>query len=251
MGALRLGFLLQGQTPPPPEPGHGLRSIDDALAAPPRLGPPRIPIAVGSPHTQRGRASVRILVGVEGICNRCAGLSLLVFFMLGVSASLNQGVASNSMQRTLSAVWQVAWIIGFFRSLWLLTCASMHFRVSRRCLAGELADLDALVSAPDIVTVAAAHHACHRRCGGDLLRRRSQLPSRPDHRRRAQRAGKRLFRTLAIDCAVDQIAAAERRLAADMLATGQSGPQAAEGWLAAHPERRASDVRSRRLLPAA
>jgi hypothetical protein len=36
--------------------------------------------------------------------------------MLGASASLNQGVASNSMQRTLSAVWQVAWIIGFFRS---------------------------------------------------------------------------------------------------------------------------------------
>jgi hypothetical protein len=26
-------------------------------------------------------------------------------------------VASNSMQRTLSAVWQVAWIIGFLRSL--------------------------------------------------------------------------------------------------------------------------------------
>jgi imidazolonepropionase-like amidohydrolase len=36
--------------------------------------------------------------------------------MLGASASLNQGVASNSMQRTLSAVWQVAWIIGFLRS---------------------------------------------------------------------------------------------------------------------------------------
>ena len=38
------------------------------------------------------------------------------------------------------------------------------------------------------------------------------------------------------DLAVDQIAAAERRLAADMLATGQCGQQAAGTWLAAHPE---------------
>ena len=44
------------------------------------------------------------------------------------------------------------------------------------------------------------------------------------------------FERLAIERAVDQIAAAERRLVADMLATGQSGPQAAENWLAAHPE---------------
>ena len=44
------------------------------------------------------------------------------------------------------------------------------------------------------------------------------------------------FERLAIDRAVDQIAAAERRLAADMLATGQSGQQAVETWLAAHPE---------------
>ena len=39
-----------------------------------------------------------------------------------------------------------------------------------------------------------------------------------------------------IDRGVDQLAAAERRLAADMLATGQSGQQAVETWLAAHPE---------------
>ena len=38
------------------------------------------------------------------------------------------------------------------------------------------------------------------------------------------------------DRAVDQIAAAERKLVADMLAAGQSGQQAAENWLAAHPE---------------
>ena len=43
------------------------------------------------------------------------------------------------------------------------------------------------------------------------------------------------FERLAIDRAVDQIAAAERRLAADMLATGQSGPEAVATWLAAHP----------------
>ena len=44
------------------------------------------------------------------------------------------------------------------------------------------------------------------------------------------------FERLAIDRAVDQIAGAERRLVADMLATGQSGQQAAENWLAAHPK---------------
>jgi glutamate dehydrogenase len=41
---------------------------------------------------------------------------------------------------------------------------------------------------------------------------------------------------VAIDRAVDQIAAAERRLAADMLNTGQCGRRATEIWLAAHPE---------------
>src|SRR6202007_796317 len=44
------------------------------------------------------------------------------------------------------------------------------------------------------------------------------------------------FERIAVDRAVEQIAAAERRLAADMLATGQSGQQAVETWLAAHPE---------------
>jgi glutamate dehydrogenase len=36
------------------------------------------------------------------------------------------------------------------------------------------------------------------------------------------------FERLAIDRAIDQIAAAKRRLVADVLATGQSGQQAAE-----------------------
>ena len=44
------------------------------------------------------------------------------------------------------------------------------------------------------------------------------------------------FERLAIDHAVGQIAAAERRLVADMLTNGQSGQRAAESWLAAHPE---------------
>jgi glutamate dehydrogenase len=44
------------------------------------------------------------------------------------------------------------------------------------------------------------------------------------------------FERLAIDRAVDQIAGAERRLVADMLATGLYSQQAAENWLAVHPK---------------
>jgi len=44
------------------------------------------------------------------------------------------------------------------------------------------------------------------------------------------------FERLAIDRAVELIAAAERRLTAAMLATGQSSQQAAKTWLAAHPK---------------
>ena len=44
------------------------------------------------------------------------------------------------------------------------------------------------------------------------------------------------FERMAIDRAIVQIAVAERKLAADMLATGQSGHPAVEIWLAAHPE---------------
>ena len=44
------------------------------------------------------------------------------------------------------------------------------------------------------------------------------------------------FERLAIDRAVDQIAASERRLVADMLAAARPGPPAVEAWLARHKE---------------
>src|SRR6478609_7872571 len=103
-------------------------------------------------------------------------------------------------------------------------------------LAGELADLDILVSAPDIVTVAertnraigdaaATFFAAEANFGLDrIMAAASGVPAND------------FFERLAIDRAFDQIAAAERRLVADMLATGQSGQQAAENWLAAHPK---------------
>ncbi len=103
-------------------------------------------------------------------------------------------------------------------------------------LAIELADLDALVSAPDIVTVAertgrtigeaaTTFFAAEANFRLDRLIAAARSVSANDN-----------YERLAIDRAVDQIAAAERRLAADMLATGQCGQQAAGDWLAAHPE---------------
>jgi glutamate dehydrogenase len=103
-------------------------------------------------------------------------------------------------------------------------------------LAGELADLDALVSAPDIVTVAERTN----RAIGDTATTffAAEANFRLDRIIAATRGvpANDFFDRLAIDRAVDQIAAAERRLVADMLATGQSGQQAAENWLAAHPK---------------
>ena len=103
-------------------------------------------------------------------------------------------------------------------------------------LAGELADLDTLVSAPDIVTVAertnraigdtaTTFFAAEANFGLDRIIAAARGVPASD-----------FFERLAIDRAVDQIAAAERRLVADMLANGQSGQQAAENWLAAHPK---------------
>jgi glutamate dehydrogenase len=103
-------------------------------------------------------------------------------------------------------------------------------------LAGELADLNILVSAPDIVTVAERTHrligdtattffAAEANFGLDRIIASARGVPASD-----------FFERLAIDRAVDQIAAAERRLVATMLATGQSGPQAAENWVAAHPK---------------
>ena len=103
-------------------------------------------------------------------------------------------------------------------------------------LAGELADLDALISAPDIVEVAERTN----RAIGDTATTffAAEANFRLDRIIAAARTvpANDFFERLAIDRAVDQIAAAERRLVADMLATGQSGPQAAENWLAAHPK---------------
>jgi glutamate dehydrogenase len=103
-------------------------------------------------------------------------------------------------------------------------------------LAGELADLDALVSAPDIVTVAertarpigdaaATFYAAEANFRLDRIIAAARNVPANDY-----------FERIAIDRAVEQIAGAERRLAAEMLATGQSGQQAVETWLAAHPE---------------
>jgi len=103
-------------------------------------------------------------------------------------------------------------------------------------LARELADLDALVSAPDIVTVAertarpigdaaATFYAAEANFRLDRIIAAARNVPANDY-----------FERIAIDRAVEQIAGAERRLAADMLATGQSGQQAVETWLTAHPE---------------
>lgn len=111
-------------------------------------------------------------------------------------------------------------------------------------LAGELADLDSLVSAPDIVAVAGRTN----RAIGDTATTffAAEANFRLDRIIAAARGvpANDFFERLAIDRAVDQIASAERRLVADMLATGQSGQQATENWLAAHPEA----TRIRRLV---
>jgi glutamate dehydrogenase len=103
-------------------------------------------------------------------------------------------------------------------------------------LAGELADLEALASAPDIVTVAGRSNRAINDTATTFFAAKANF--RLDSIISAARGvpANDFFERLAIDRAVDQIAAAERRLVADMLATGQSGQQAAESWLAAHPE---------------
>jgi glutamate dehydrogenase len=108
-------------------------------------------------------------------------------------------------------------------------------------LAGELADLDALVSAPDIVAVAERTNRAIADTAATFFAAEANF--RLDRIIAAARGvpAHDYFERLAIDRAVDQIAAAERRLVADMLATGQSGQPAAENWLAAHP--RATRIR--------
>ena len=103
-------------------------------------------------------------------------------------------------------------------------------------MATSLADLDALSAAPDIVLiaersgqpvpqVAATHFAA-----GVLFRLDRIVALARDI------PANDYFERLAIDRAVDQIAASERRLVADILASGASGPPAIEAWLARHTE---------------
>lgn len=103
-------------------------------------------------------------------------------------------------------------------------------------LAGELADLDILVSAPDIVTVAGRSNRTIAETAMTFFAAEANF--RLDRIIAAARGvpASDFFERLAIDRAVDQIATAERRLVADMLATELSGQQAAETWLAAHPQ---------------
>ena len=103
-------------------------------------------------------------------------------------------------------------------------------------LAGEFADLDALVSAPDIVTIAERTNRTIGDAATTFFAAEANF-----HLDRIIAAARSVpaadkFERLAIDRAVAQIAAGEKRLAADMLANGQSGPQAVGTWLSAHPE---------------
>jgi glutamate dehydrogenase len=103
-------------------------------------------------------------------------------------------------------------------------------------LAGKLSDLEALVSAPDIVAVAGRTN----RTIGDTSRTFFAAKANFGLDRIIAAASgvpaNEYFEGLAIERAVDQIAAAERRLVAAILATGQCGQQAIETWLTSHPE---------------
>jgi len=103
-------------------------------------------------------------------------------------------------------------------------------------LAAKLADLDALISAPDIVTVAERTSRAIDDAATTFFA--AEADFRLDRIIAAARSvpANDNFERIAIDRAVDQIAAAERRLVANMLATGESGQRAAGNWLAAHPE---------------
>jgi glutamate dehydrogenase len=103
-------------------------------------------------------------------------------------------------------------------------------------LAAELADLDALASAPDIVTVAERTSRAIGDAAATFFAAEADFHLNPIIVAARVVPANDHFERLAIDRAVDQIAAAERRLAADMLTTGRCGQQASEIWLAAHPE---------------
>jgi glutamate dehydrogenase len=102
-------------------------------------------------------------------------------------------------------------------------------------LAVGLADLDILVAAPDMVSVAERTNRTIADTAVTFFAAKANF--RLDRIVVAARSvpANDYFERLAIDRAIDQIAAAERSLVADMLATGQFGQRAAENWLAAHP----------------
>src|SRR5260370_1292574 len=103
-------------------------------------------------------------------------------------------------------------------------------------LAGEFADLDTLVAAPDIVTVAERTN----RAIGDTATTffAAEANFGLDRIIAAARGvpANEFFERLSIARAADQLARAARRLVRHLLSTGQSGQQAAENWLTAHPK---------------
>jgi glutamate dehydrogenase len=113
--------------------------------------------------------------------------------------------------------------------------------------AKKLADLDALVSAPDIVTVAERTTRAIGDTATTFFAAEANFHLNPIIVAARSVPANDYFERLAIDRALDQIAAAERRLTADMLATSQCGQPGLRLIL----KPRAPDVRSRRLEPAA
>jgi glutamate dehydrogenase len=103
-------------------------------------------------------------------------------------------------------------------------------------LARELADLDTLISAPDIVIVAERTTRAIGDAATTFFAAEVNFHLNPIIVAARSVPANDHFERLAIDRAVDQIAAAERTLVANMLATGESGQRAAGNWLAAHPE---------------
>jgi len=103
-------------------------------------------------------------------------------------------------------------------------------------LAGRFADLETIVVAPDVVLVAEKAGRSISETAATWFA--AEAVFRLDHIVVAARAvpANDYFERLAIDRAIEQIAAAERRLVADVLATGLSGEAAAQAWIEAHPE---------------
>jgi hypothetical protein len=99
------------------EPGHRLGPIDDALEGFPGWVSRDSDCSRFAAYSTRScKRSYPRRRSRESAIAALAHPRWARSIMLRASASLNQGVASKSMQRTLSAVWQVAWIIGFLRS---------------------------------------------------------------------------------------------------------------------------------------